>query len=103
MDIKVPFLGDGIDSATIIAVLVSPGDTVDVDDTLAEMETDKATAPIPSTAAGTVEAIHVKDGDTVWDIAAKYNGISVADIKSLNRNLDISKVKKGDRIVISAH
>ena len=45
----------------------------------------------------------VKDGDTVWDIAAKYNGISVADIKSLNRNLDISKVKKGDRIVISAH
>ena len=65
MDIKVPFLGDGIDSATIIAVLVSPGDTVDVDDTLAEMETDKATAPIPSTAAGTVEAIHVKEGDTV--------------------------------------
>ena len=45
----------------------------------------------------------VQDGDTVWDIAAKYNGISVADIKSLNRNLDISKVKKGDRIVISAH
>ena len=45
----------------------------------------------------------VKDGDTVWDIAAKYNGISVADIKSLNRHLDISKVKKGDRIVISAH
>ena len=45
----------------------------------------------------------VKDGDTVWDIAAKYNGISVADIKSLNRSLDISKVKKGDRIVISSH
>lgn len=76
MDVKIPFLGDGIDSATIIDVLVSPGDTVAVDDTLAEMETDKATAPVPSTVAGVVEVIHVNEGDTV------SQGMLVASIKS---------------------
>ena len=65
MEIKIPFLGDGIESANVISVLVSPGDTVEIDDTLAEMETDKATAPVPSTAAGVIESIHLKEGDVV--------------------------------------
>lgn len=65
MEIKIPFLGDGIDTATVLGILVNPGDSVAVDDTLLELETDKATAPVPSTAAGTVEAIHVKEGDSV--------------------------------------
>jgi len=76
MDIKIPFLGDGIDSATVIEVLVSPGDTVAVDDTLAELETDKATAPVPSTAAGVIESIQIKSGDTV------SQGMLVATLKS---------------------
>ena len=45
----------------------------------------------------------IKQGDTIWDIAEKYNGISVADIKNFNKNVDISNVKKGDKIVISIH
>jgi membrane-bound lytic murein transglycosylase D len=45
----------------------------------------------------------IKQGDTIWDIAEKYNGISVADIKSFNKNVDISNIKKGDKIIISLH
>merc|ERR1719427_586988 len=41
------------------------GDQVEVDDTVAEVETDKTGIPIPSPVAGTIEALLVEDGDTV--------------------------------------
>ena len=65
MEIKLPHLGDGIDSAVVLSVLVSPGDMVTKDQTILDLETDKAVAPIPCPAAGKVIAIHVKSGDTV--------------------------------------
>jgi pyruvate dehydrogenase E2 component (dihydrolipoamide acetyltransferase) len=65
MDIKLPFLGDGVASATVLSVLVAVGDTVQKDQTLLELETDKAVAPIPSPSAGTVTQIITKVGDTV--------------------------------------
>ena len=65
MDIKIPFLGDGIESANVISVLVNVGDTVEIDDTLFELETDKATAPVPATVGGTIESIIAKEGDVV--------------------------------------
>ena len=42
MDIKIPFLGDGIESAVVLSILVKPGDSVQLDDTIIELETDKA-------------------------------------------------------------
>jgi pyruvate dehydrogenase E2 component (dihydrolipoamide acetyltransferase) len=65
MDIKIPNLGDGIDSAVVLSILVSLGDTVSDGDTILELETDKAVAPIPCTGSGKVSAILVKEGDTV--------------------------------------
>ncbi len=65
MNIVIPNLGDGIESAVVISILVKPGDTVSVDQTLFELETDKAVAPVDSVAAGVVESIAIKDGDTV--------------------------------------
>jgi pyruvate dehydrogenase E2 component (dihydrolipoamide acetyltransferase) len=65
MDIKLPFLGDGIDSATVLSILVSPGDSVDLDQSIMELETDKAVAPVPAPAAGKIADIKVKAGDTV--------------------------------------
>jgi pyruvate dehydrogenase E2 component (dihydrolipoamide acetyltransferase) len=63
--IKLPNLGDGITSATVLAILVKPGDTIQKDQTILELETDKATAPIPAPETGTVSKILVKEGATV--------------------------------------
>ncbi|NDC82795.1 branched-chain alpha-keto acid dehydrogenase subunit E2 [bacterium] len=65
MEIKLPNLGDGIDSAVVLSILVKAGDTITKDHTILELETDKAIAPIPSPAAGVVSAIHTSVGDTV--------------------------------------
>ncbi|MBD97245.1 2-oxo acid dehydrogenase subunit E2 [Candidatus Marinamargulisbacteria bacterium] len=67
MGIKIPFLGDGIESANILSIGVQPGDTVAVDDIILELETDKAVAPVPATQAGTIESISVSVGDVVHE------------------------------------
>ena len=63
-EIRVPDLGDFSD-VDVIEVLVSPGDTVEVEDGLIVLETDKASMDVPSTAAGKVVEIGVSTGDTV--------------------------------------
>ena len=65
MIITLPNLGDGINSATVLSILVKPGDKIDKNQTILELETDKATAPIPASEAGIVEKILIKEGDTV--------------------------------------
>jgi pyruvate dehydrogenase E2 component (dihydrolipoyllysine-residue acetyltransferase) len=64
VDVLVPDLGNFSDVA-VIDVLVKPGDRVDVDTPLATLETEKATMDVPSTAAGTVKAVHVQKGGQV--------------------------------------
>ncbi len=65
VDIRLPQLAEGADSGTVVSILVSEGDQVKKDQTILEIENEKATAPIPSTDAGVVQKIHVKEGDTV--------------------------------------
>ncbi len=65
MEIKIPDLGDGIDSATVLSVMVSSGDSVAQDDTIIELETDKAVAPVPCPAAGKIESISIQVGASV--------------------------------------
>lgn len=65
MDIKLPELGEGIESGDVLSVLVSEGDSVAKDQGLIELETDKASVEIPSTHAGKVTKIHVAAGDTL--------------------------------------
>lgn len=59
-----PELGENITSADVVEVLVSEGDTIAVDDSILEIETDKATFEVPSTVAGTVKEIRVKAGES---------------------------------------
>ena len=63
--IKLPELGDGIESGDILEVLVKVGDVVKNGQDIVEIETDKATVPVPSSAAGKVTKILVKQGDSV--------------------------------------
>ncbi|MCL4216835.1 MAG: 2-oxo acid dehydrogenase subunit E2 [Candidatus Hydrogenedentes bacterium] len=64
-EFKLPDLGEGIDSGTVTAVLVSEGDTIAEDDSVIEIETGKAVVEVPSTVGGKVTAIKVKEGDTL--------------------------------------
>jgi pyruvate dehydrogenase E2 component (dihydrolipoamide acetyltransferase) len=64
-EIKLPEIADNVDTAVVLEVLVSVGDKVEKDDSLAEMESDKATFEMPAEEAGTVKEIKVKDGDEV--------------------------------------
>lgn len=65
MEIRIPRLGEGVNSGTVVNVLVSEGETVKKDQTVLELETEKAVAPIPSPEAGTITKIMVKAGDSV--------------------------------------
>ena len=64
-EIKLPSLGDGIESGEVLELFVKVGDTVTKDQSLLEIETDKATATVPSDASGKILEILVKEGDTV--------------------------------------
>ncbi len=65
VEFGLPFMGDGIDEAQVVSVMVSVGDAVDVEAEIVEVETDKAVTPVPIDVAGTIQAIHVGEGDTV--------------------------------------
>ncbi|WP_180081418.1 2-oxo acid dehydrogenase subunit E2 [Acinetobacter sp. YH12201] len=63
MQIKTPDIG--VDKATVAEILVKVGDSVEVDDSLVLLESDKASVEVPSTSAGIVKSITVAVGDVV--------------------------------------
>jgi pyruvate dehydrogenase E2 component (dihydrolipoamide acetyltransferase) len=65
MDFKLPPLGEGADSGTVVNLFVKEGDTVTKDQPILELENEKAVATIPSTASGVVTKIFVKAGDRI--------------------------------------
>lgn len=65
VEIRLPELGDGIESGDVLEVLVHEGDVIAKEQGLIELETDKATVEVPSSHAGKVSKIHVGRGDTV--------------------------------------
>jgi len=65
MEIRLPALGENIDSATVTKVLVKVGDTIKKDQPIMELDTEKASVDVPSSATGTVKEIRVKEGDTI--------------------------------------
>jgi len=66
IDIKVPDIGD-FKEVAVIEVLVKPGDTIKVEQSLITVESDKASMEIPSSHAGVVKELKVKLGDKVGE------------------------------------
>ena len=64
-EIKVPDLGEGIESGDVLEVFVSEGEVIEKDQSVVELETDKATLSVPSSAAGKVTKVSVQSGETV--------------------------------------
>ncbi len=65
MDVRLPRLGEGADSGTVSTIFVKEGDTVKKDQSILELESEKAVASIPTPVAGTISKIYVKDGDEI--------------------------------------
>ena len=64
VEVKVPDIGDFKD-VDVIEVNIKPGDTIEKEQSLLTLETDKASMEVPSEAAGTVKEVRVKAGDKV--------------------------------------
>ncbi|WP_147107877.1 2-oxoglutarate dehydrogenase complex dihydrolipoyllysine-residue succinyltransferase [Tateyamaria sp. syn59] len=64
-EVRVPTLGESVTEATVATWFKKPGDSVEVDEMLCELETDKVTVEVPSPAAGTLADIVAAEGETV--------------------------------------
>jgi pyruvate dehydrogenase E2 component (dihydrolipoamide acetyltransferase) len=64
-DFNLPELGENVTAGDVLRILVKPGDTLEKDQPVLELETDKATIEVPSSVAGQVKDIKVKPGDKV--------------------------------------
>ncbi|ADI15300.1 2-oxo acid dehydrogenase subunit E2 [Truepera radiovictrix] len=62
-EFKLPEVGEGITSGTVVGVLVSVGDTIAKDQAVLELETDKAVVEVPSSVSGVVQEILVKENE----------------------------------------
>jgi len=63
MRVELPFLAEDIEGGDVVLVMVKEGDRVTEGQSLIELETDKATLPVPSPAAGTITRLLVREGD----------------------------------------
>ena len=87
LEFKLPELGENIESADVLTVLVKNGDKIEKDQSVIEIETDKATIEVPSNVAGIITDLKVKEGDKVKvgqvilivDEAGKSNGEKPAE------------------------
>ncbi|WP_445660536.1 2-oxo acid dehydrogenase subunit E2 [Acinetobacter sp. F16] len=88
MQIKTPDIG--VDKATVAEILVKVGDTVDVDDSLVLLESDKASVEVPSTSAGVVKSILVNLGDNVTE------GVALVELESEDASSVATEVQEAD-------
>ncbi len=64
-EFKIPELGENVSAGDVVRILVKAGDTIEKDQPVLELETDKATIEVPSSVSGTVQDVKVKVGDKV--------------------------------------
>ena len=96
--IVVPALGESVTEATIAKWLKSVGDTVEVDEPIVELETDKVNLEVPSPVSGTIGDIKHKDGEVV-EVGAVLGSIqangneTVQEIKKIEPDVKIQEAK----------
>jgi len=82
VEIRVPDVGNVAD-IDVVEVMIKPGDVVELEQTVASLETDKASMDLPSSAAGTIQEVFIKRGDKVSEgtlIATVAAAASVAPV-----------------------
>ena len=63
--VVMPAMGDSVAEGTVLEWHKQEGDTVEVDETIVEISTDKVDAEVPAPVAGTVVKIHAAEGETI--------------------------------------
>lgn len=96
-EIKVPDLG-GADEVEVIEVLVSKGDTVEEEDPILTVESDKASVELPAPVAGKITKLSVKVGDKLseGDVVGTIDADGAGDGDSDEDNDDAEKAEKED-------
>lgn len=89
-----PDLGEGLTEAEIVQWLVAEGDTVALNQTLAEVETAKAVVELPSPYAGVITALHAAAGDVVA-VGAPLVGFEVEGAESATPTAPTAAVEEG--------
>jgi pyruvate dehydrogenase E2 component (dihydrolipoamide acetyltransferase) len=107
IEVKVPEIAENAESGTVTEILVSEGDTIEKDDSIIVMETDKASVEIPSSHGGTVKKIKVSEGDElgVGDVilTIEEDGDDGSDDEEdsseekSSKKTDKKKAKKGEK------
>ena len=95
-EIRVPTLGESVTEATVAQWYKKPGDSVEVDEPLVELETDKVSVEVPAPAAGVLSEITVGDGETV-EVGALLGmlGEAGAEVKAAPKKEEKKEEKKG--------
>ena len=89
--ITVPDIGD-FESVEIIEILVKPGDTINKNDPVVTLESDKSSVEVPSPFAGKISALKVKIGDKV----SKGSVLALVDGEEAKVEKQSSKQEKGE-------
>lgn len=84
VDIQVPDIG--VEKATVGEILVKVGDTIEENDSIVVVESDKATVEVPCTSAGVVESIEIKEGDLIQE------GVVLIKLKTTTTSKDAAPV-----------
>ncbi len=98
-EFKLPELGENIEAADVVSVLVKEGDAIKIDQAIIEIETDKATIEVPSSIEGKISKLLVKVGDKVKvgaTILMIDEGVKTSDQVDKNektKSLDVNEEK----------
>ena len=87
--IIVPALGESVTEATVSKWLKSEGDSVQSDEAVVELETDKVNIEVPSPSSGTLEKISVKEGQTV-NVGSLLGSINKSQKSANDKNQEIN-------------
>ena len=94
IELKLPNLGEGIESGDVLEILVSVGDSISKDDGVLELETDKATVTVPAEEGGVVKEILVNEGDSiaVGSVIFKIEGDASATTEAPTEAVETAQV-----------
>src|SRR5437870_5607037 len=97
MDVRLPKLGEGAESGTVVGIMVREGDTITQGQTILELENEKAIASIPSTVSGKITSLRVKEGDKlsvgqiILTVAEEGRASSPAPAPARSREKEVSE------------